>query len=294
MLIEKDFRSKNGLHTLGIRFDIQNLRPDKRGAFLIQLAGLRRYASTRRPTTSHDFLLALRRNGQLLRCYTQNIDMLEEKAGLSTGISDANVCITLHGDLRMLRCSLCQRTVNWRPHESTILAGITSACTFCTERRERRIRLGRRSISAGYLRPDVVLLGEEHPHGEIIGTVTTKDLRSRPDFLLILGSSLVHHGPAQLAKEFSKAVLHSQGTVVVVNISPPRQNYWSELATYTVQWDCDSWVTDLQKRMAGVQNAESVPGCLKNPISSASEHSQLATGRGKGPPGSEGNPIVLD
>uniref|UniRef100_A0A1Y1MIP3 Deacetylase sirtuin-type domain-containing protein n=1 Tax=Photinus pyralis TaxID=7054 RepID=A0A1Y1MIP3_PHOPY len=135
--------------------------------------------------------------------------MLEEKADLPTRISDANMCIALHGHLRILRCSRCQRTVEWRLHESTILAGITSACTFCTKRCERRIRLGKRPMSAGYLQPDIILLDEEHSQGETIGTITTKDLRSRRDFLLILGSSLVHHRPAQLAREIVKAVPHN-------------------------------------------------------------------------------------
>ncbi|KAK7450736.1 hypothetical protein CaCOL14_007097 [Colletotrichum acutatum] len=40
------------------------------------------------PTESHHFIGHLRNRGKLVRCYTQNIDQIEEKVGLSTSLQD--------------------------------------------------------------------------------------------------------------------------------------------------------------------------------------------------------------
>lgn len=40
------------------------------------------------PTASHQFISHLKKRGKLVRCYTQNIDRIEEKVGLSTELQD--------------------------------------------------------------------------------------------------------------------------------------------------------------------------------------------------------------
>jgi NAD-dependent SIR2 family protein deacetylase len=58
------------------------------GPALIRLCTeLFEYAQNSQPTETHHFLKDLSRSGRLVQAYTQNIDHLEEKAGLSTDLS---------------------------------------------------------------------------------------------------------------------------------------------------------------------------------------------------------------
>src|SRR5258708_30558697 len=50
------------------------------------IAQLSNLSSTAHPTAFHQFVKLLDDRGQLLRLYTQNIDNLEEKTGLSCGV----------------------------------------------------------------------------------------------------------------------------------------------------------------------------------------------------------------
>lgn len=54
--------------------------------FYKMIARLSRLVEGAQPTPFHQMLKALDDRNQLLRCYTQNIDCIEEKAGLSLGI----------------------------------------------------------------------------------------------------------------------------------------------------------------------------------------------------------------
>jgi hypothetical protein len=50
-------------------------------------------AQSSKPTASHTFVTLLHEMGNLVRCYTQNIDQLHERAGLSTGLGTrCNAC----------------------------------------------------------------------------------------------------------------------------------------------------------------------------------------------------------
>ncbi|PVF94423.1 DHS-like NAD/FAD-binding domain-containing protein [Serendipita vermifera] len=56
--------------------------------FYKMIARLSHLASQAEPTPFHHLLKSLDERGQLLRCYTQNIDCIEEKAGLSFGVPE--------------------------------------------------------------------------------------------------------------------------------------------------------------------------------------------------------------
>ena len=53
------------------------------------IAELSQLSEVAEPTAFHRFLRALDDRGSLLRVYTQNIDALEEKSGLTFGIPEA-------------------------------------------------------------------------------------------------------------------------------------------------------------------------------------------------------------
>lgn len=127
--------------------------PVRTSVFYTFATTLRQRVRDVEPTTSHRFISHLRDRGKLVRCYTQNIDQIEEKVGLSTSLqqgpghksrfsrrstggaqvqklqepndaSDVKVrrlgrensgveCVFLHGSLQSLRCFLCGRHCEW-------------------------------------------------------------------------------------------------------------------------------------------------------------------------------------
>ncbi|PKS05999.1 hypothetical protein jhhlp_007832 [Lomentospora prolificans] len=60
--------------------------PIRTSVFYTFATTLRQKAREVSPTTSHHFISHLRDRGKLVRCYTQNIDRIEEKVGLTTAL----------------------------------------------------------------------------------------------------------------------------------------------------------------------------------------------------------------
>lgn len=61
--------------------------PLRTSVFYTFATSLRQKIKDAEPTSSHKFISHLRDRGKLVRCYTQNIDQIEEKVGLSTELS---------------------------------------------------------------------------------------------------------------------------------------------------------------------------------------------------------------
>jgi NAD-dependent histone deacetylase SIR2 len=234
-------------------------------------------------TSTHKFIRTLRDGGRLVRNYTQNIDCLEEREGLCTELTagagnrsrfhsktqreprptmvNADSAhnggvevVLLHGSLRGLRCGICARLCSWEleDRQSATSSGSAPDCPSCAEYNARRTGRGRRGLAVGRLRPDIVLYGEEHPNANLIAPLITHDLSLGPDFLLIMGTSLKVHGLKVMVKEFAKAVHVRGGKVVFVNRTKPPESIWGEFIDYWVEWDCDEWVLDLQRRRGDI------------------------------------------
>ncbi|KND87101.1 NAD-dependent histone deacetylase HST3 [Tolypocladium ophioglossoides CBS 100239] len=60
--------------------------PIRTSVFYTFATSLRQKIKEAEPTSSHRFISHLRDRGKLVRCYTQNIDQIEEKVGLSTSL----------------------------------------------------------------------------------------------------------------------------------------------------------------------------------------------------------------
>jgi NAD-dependent SIR2 family protein deacetylase len=208
------------------------------------IAGLSQAVQDAKPTPFHELLNTLDRRGQLIRCYTQNIDSLEEKVGLSYGVpappqrkspkkrpppvrsqspsgSPATPapsvdttprCIPLHGTLKNLHCRACSATFPLADSLHLFVDGTIPPCPQCSEFETTRQIVGKRSRGVGILRPSIVLYGEEHREGEGVGDIVKRDLtggknrRAPPDLLLVVGTSLRGvPGTKRIVKEFSKA-----------------------------------------------------------------------------------------
>lgn len=209
------------------------------------------------PGPMHRFLHHLHSLGKLLRCYTQNIDGLEYKAGFQQSggkgvahpyhnMSDATI-VPLHGDLMMARCNKCTQIVPYTPEIVRRFVELEPAfCTHCAMASRRRQVNGLRAIN-GTLRANVVFYGEPNPVGEEIAKCQQADEAKSPDLLLIVGTSLKVDGTMQLIRKMSKAVHESEfGAVIMVNMEKPAPSKMTGVIDYFVQMECGHF-TELLK-----------------------------------------------
>lgn len=250
-------------------------------------------------TPTHRFIRMMRDRRKLVRCYTQNIDGLERREGLSTDLelgkgsrqrftkksataplapshtrpvatfdSGCEV-VQLHGELDRLRCTLCQQTCWWEEepesNKEMLLAGAAPLCQSCVVVDQDRRNRGKRSAKVGTLRPNIILYSEEHPSADMLGSIMTHDLTLCSDVLLVLGTSLHVHGLKIMVREFAKSI-HARpggkGKVILVNLSKPSESVWKDVFDYWVAMDCDAWVGAMRKHrpdMFQVQEELSLP-----------------------------------
>ncbi|CAL1694043.1 unnamed protein product [Somion occarium] len=233
-----DFRSTDGLYSLVKQqypdvvlkgrdlFDASLFRDSTSSAvFYTFISQLKQSIDSASPSSTHRFIKTLDQKQKLLRSYTQNIDGLEEKAGLlgsssqqarsspSNGKGKGKLRIKdvrnvqLHGDIHRVRCTFCSAEMPCtEEHLRQFESGIPPPCPECTDRSEARVARSARPLKVGTLRPTIVLYDEPHPLGDDIGCIQSSDLTRKPDMLIIMGTSLKVHGFKKLVKEFSKTV----------------------------------------------------------------------------------------
>jgi NAD-dependent histone deacetylase SIR2 len=248
----QDFRSSDGLYALVKEqypdtilkgrdlFDASLFRdPTSTSIFYTFISQLKQSIDLASPSRTHHFIRTLDEKKKLLRSYTQNIDGLEEKAGLiGSSNQDARASgkgkgklrvrdvrnVQLHGDIHRVRCTLCSADLPCAEEYLQLFAdGLAPDCPECTSRcklplslriypradalsAEARLARSARPLKVGTLRPAIVLYDEAHPLGDDIGAIQASDVSRKPDMLIIMGTSLKVHGLRKLVKEFAKAV----------------------------------------------------------------------------------------
>ncbi|KAI5785024.1 DHS-like NAD/FAD-binding domain-containing protein, partial [Peziza echinospora] len=259
-------------------------------------------------TPTHKFIRTLAETGRLLRCYTQNIDGLEGREGLATDLKlgkgtnrkrkrcslaeisggEAPSVITapprgcqvvqLHGELDTLRCMHCQGKCEYDDEKvQSLMDGMAPDCPSCLEKDKERREKGKRGTRVGGLRPNIVLYGEEHPQGDLIGQISTADISAKPDMMIIFGTSLKVHGLKKLVKAFA-ASIHARYApstttkkrgdggsgddqqqeeiqiprVIFVNNQPAANSVWKDVIDAWVDMDCDGFVAEVKKRRPAV------------------------------------------
>jgi NAD-dependent SIR2 family protein deacetylase len=236
---------------------------DTRPTFCKFIAEMATTAAMARPTSFHELLATLNARGRLLRVYTQNIDGLELKSGLSTfpgyGIYEEHaVCVNLHGNLNQLRCLSCGNTFSLDPYLDTLTAGELPECMACTTDRTTRARLqlrDRQTISS--LRPDVIFYDEVHPLADEIAKIVEKDVRA-VDGLLVVGSSMKVDGIQHIIHAFAQSLSRKHGkkkapffSSIYLNMDMARPQKWSEVFDIWVKGDCQLFATMVQKELDG-------------------------------------------
>lgn len=241
------------------------------------LAGIRETSTS--PTLiesdTHRFLRSLKQSTKLQRCYTQNFDGLEARAGLNIDLQKSDCeAVQLHGNLDFLRCTYCSQQVEWTSVDHTILlSGQLIQCPRCQSKLdERRLRGARTNIHVGYLRPNVVLFGDDDdPSSERKAEFIEQDGALQIDLLLIMGTSLAIHGvKSALKTTFIPAAHRSGGKVVYVNNVQPPRAFCKPVVDFVFEMDCDRWVQMLTRHDTTLQRSENAaspkklsPPCLQ-------------------------------
>ncbi|MCJ1461536.1 hypothetical protein MMC07_000133 [Pseudocyphellaria aurata] len=234
-----DFRSSTGLfstlrneHKLKASgkhlFDASVYQTDSStSSFHDMVRSLSKLVSNARPTAFHQMLATLASEGRLMRLYTQNVDGIDTSLPpLVTSVPLSMKgpwprTIQLHGGLEKMVCSKCNHLSDF---EAALFEGpLPPPCTACMETdKVRTDHAGKRSHGIGRLRPRIVLYNEHNPDEEAIGTVVSADLRTRPDAVIVVGTSMKIPGVKRIVREMCGVVRsRKDGLTVWVNHEPP-------------------------------------------------------------------------
>ncbi|KAK9447433.1 DHS-like NAD/FAD-binding domain-containing protein, partial [Limtongia smithiae] len=216
-------------------------------------------------TPFHRMLSRLAVEKKLLRLYTQNVDCIEVGLeGLQTEVplplrAPWPRTIQLHGGLQTMVCAKCGWLGPFDPSifsgqdpasdtdgasspapSSTPPRGTSPECGECLEFDAVRKVVGKRTQGIGRLRPRIVLYNEFNPDADAIGAVSASDLKSRPDALFVVGTSLKIPGVKRIVREMAHAVHLAGGTVVWVNDvdEPPAGKMFEGCFDLLLMGDC--------------------------------------------------------
>ncbi|KAI9759074.1 MAG: hypothetical protein M4579_002590 [Chaenotheca gracillima] len=233
-----DFRSSNGLfNTLRERhslkasgkhlFDASVYRTDaSTSSFHDMVRSLSDLVAAARPTDFHHLLASLAKEGRLLRLYTQNVDGIDTSLPpLTTSVPLGTKgpwpqTIQLHGGLGKMVCQKCSTLSDF---EASLFDGPEPpACPECEQLDSVRTTIaGKRSHGIGRLRPRIVLYNEHNPDDEAIGAVTKADLRSRPDAVIVVGTTLKVPGVRRIVREMCGVTrARRDGMAIWINNDP--------------------------------------------------------------------------
>lgn len=112
-------------------------------------------------------------------------------------------------------------------------------CPRCWDSAAEREKRGKRPISVGKFRPNVVLYCEENSNGESIGRIAESDIRKGLYLVLVIGTCLKVPGAKTLARELCHAARVGGGKTVWINKEAPQSSLKSAL-DLTLLGDCDN------------------------------------------------------
>ncbi|XP_022080250.1 NAD-dependent protein deacetylase sirtuin-1-like [Acanthaster planci] len=173
-----DFRSRDGIYAR-LAVDFPDL-PDPQAIFDIHY--FRRnprpffkfakeiYPGEFRPSSCHKFIALLEQHGKLLRNFSQNIDTLEQVAGITR-------VLQCHGSFATARCTNCNYQVDAEAIRADIFNQTVPLCPRCPQDPE----------VLAVMKPDIVFFGEGLPKDFYHCLEEDKE---QVDLLIVIGSSL--------------------------------------------------------------------------------------------------------
>ena len=217
------------------------------------MASLAETSAQAQPTAFHKLLGALQSIGILGRVYTQNIDDLEIKTGLTVDGNNPS-CVQLHGSALEVICTQCSFTEHLYHHFLTLKRGELPNCPQCNNRiEERRMKGKRASGRGGLLRPAIILYGESHPKGEDIAEIQALD-EERADSLLVVGTSLKTFGSVDLIKNLSANLRQKEnGQVYYMDLKNPPSSL-ANVFHHIIQTDCQEFADRMLQELGKAHN----------------------------------------
>ncbi|KAG5266482.1 hypothetical protein AALO_G00232590 [Alosa alosa] len=224
-----DFRSRDGIYArLAIdfpdlpdpqaMFDIEYFRRDPRPFFKF---AKEIYPGQFQPSPCHKFIAMLDQQEKLLRNYTQNIDTLEQAAGVQR-------IIQCHGSFATASCLICRYKVDCEIISEDVLNQVVPRCPRCPP-----------DIPLAIMKPDIVFFGENLP--EFFHRAMKQD-KDEVDLLIVIGSSLKVRPVALIPS----SIPHEVPQVLINREQLPHLNFDVELLG-----DCDVIVNELCHRLGG-------------------------------------------
>lgn len=151
------------------------------------------------PASVHRVLAKLEERGMLAGTYTQNIDLLHQKAG-------SRKVYELHGSPAIHHCLKCRNTYSYAQIAPQVLADQIPHCSQC----------------GGLIKPDVVFYGENL--NESLLDQAFREME-QAELLLVLGSSLT----VQPAASLPLSTRYGGGKIVIVNAQPTPLDQYAQL-----------------------------------------------------------------
>jgi len=213
------------------------------------IAHMAKQAVASKPTPFHKMLLVLKHCDRLQRVYSQNIDGLEEKAGLECD-SENRICILLHGSLFKLRCDACSTTYMLEHYFPILQAGQFPLCTSCPEQRSTAGMVLRKRAT-GRLRPAITLFNGISPEGVEIASLWERDTVDIPGqhVVIVAGTSLRIIGIQQLLKSLTRR--HNPNFQIIyvdTGSLPPFLNLLKPVPLH-IQSDCQLFAQSVIQRI---------------------------------------------
>lgn len=207
---------------------------------------LSKVCDSAKPTLFHRLVARLAKENRLLRLYTQNVDGLEndlEPLKTETPLSHKAPwprTIQVHGGLEKMVCQKCRHISDFQPH---LFEGPDPPpCPECVLHDAlRTTHAGKRSHGVGKLRPRMVLYNEQNPDDEAIGAVATADFRTRPDAVIVVGTSMKIPTVRRIVHEMCRIVRdRKEGTAIWINLdAAPTGKDLEDCWDLVVKGDCD-------------------------------------------------------
>ncbi|KAI8347297.1 hypothetical protein B0O80DRAFT_217367 [Mortierella sp. GBAus27b] len=250
-----DFRSEDGIYSRLSEFELDDPqqmfdleffreRPQIFYSFAREI-----FPSNFVPSPSHYFIKLLEDQGKLLRNYTQNIDTLEQKAGIRK-------VLQCHGSFATASCVRCGHQVPGDDIKDHIFKQEVAYCKVCKtpspppkakKRSKARYHSSDEDESdddddddrnKALMKPDIVFFGEKLP---AVFHQSLKEDRGSVDLLIVIGSSLKVAPVSDIMHQLPHGVPQ-----ILINRTPNRQ------MEFDVQLlgNCDAIVAELC-RMAG-------------------------------------------
>ncbi|XP_035256781.1 NAD-dependent protein deacetylase sirtuin-1 [Anguilla anguilla] len=223
-----DFRSRDGIYARLAKdfpdlpdpqamFDIEYFRRDPRPFFKF---AKEIFPGQFQPSPCHKFISMLDKEGKLLRNYTQNIDTLEQVAGVRR-------IIQCHGSFATASCLICKYKVDCEAIREDIFNQVVPHCPRCPD------------FPLAIMKPDIVFFGENLP--EQFHRAMKRD-KDEVDLLIVIGSSLKVRPVALIPS----SIPHEVPQILINREQLSHLNFDVELLG-----DCDVIINELCHRLGG-------------------------------------------